>query len=142
MNITDFKAGKWLKGFQYQYFMPTLVNQPFMWLDAELNEMLEIASLKVGELNAFGMLVPDVGMFIKMHEYKEAVVSSRIEGTQTNIEEALLEKKEIRPERRDDWQEVNNYVKAINHALAELHRLPISNRLLKNIHVILLDSVI
>lgn len=93
MNIQDFEAGKWKQGFQYQYFVPNAINQSLTWLDAELNELLESASMKLGELNAFGRLVPDVGMFIKMHEYKEAVVSSRIEGTQTQMEEALLEKK-------------------------------------------------
>jgi hypothetical protein len=82
MDINDFKAGKFRKGFEYQYFMPQLVNHSFAWQDAGINELLEQASLKNGELNAFARLVPDVGVLIKMHVYKEAVVSSRLEGTQ------------------------------------------------------------
>jgi len=141
MDINDFKAGKLNKGFEYQYFMPEFVNHSFVWQDAGINELLEQASLKTGELNACARLVPDVGMFIKMHVYKEAVVSSRIEGTQTHIEEALLDKIDISPEKRDDWEEVNNYVEAMNYALNELDKLPLSNRLFRRIHSILLQSV-
>jgi Fic family protein len=108
MDIRAFKAGKQLKGYNYQYFMPEYINHALIWQDAELNELLEQASLKAGELNAFAQQVPDAAMFIKMHVFKEAVVSSRIEGTQTHMEEALLNKKDIRPERKDDWQEVQH----------------------------------
>lgn len=80
-------------------------------------------------------------MFIQLHVTKEAVVSSRIEGTQTEINEALLDEDEISPERKNDWVEVNNYIKALNHAIVELESLPISSRLIKKTHQILLNSV-
>ena len=88
MNINEFKAGSYKKGYEYQYFLPEKINHPFFWTDTVINELLEKASLKLGELNSFSRFVPDTDMFIIMHIFKEAVVSSRIEGTHTNIEEA------------------------------------------------------
>lgn len=145
MNISDFKAGTWRKTYwnkeyQYQYFLPEKINHPFYWTDETINELLERASLKLGELNSFSRLVPDVDMFIKMHVSKEAVTSSRIEGTRTNIEEAFIEEKGINPEKRNDWREVQNYILAMNTAIEQLKTLPISNRLIRNTHKILLSG--
>ena len=140
MDIKNFKAGVYKKGYQYSYFLPEKINHSFVWTDETINELLEQASLKLGELNSFSRLVPDTDMFIIMHIFKEAVVSSRIEGTRTNIEEAFNDKNNIAPEKRDDWKEVNNYVMAMNNAIEELKKLPLSNRLIKNIHKILLSS--
>lgn len=140
MDIKEFKAGSHRKGYEYHYFLPEKINRSFFWTDEVINELLEKASFKLGELNSFSRFVPDTDMFIIMHIFKEAVVSSRIEGTQTNIEEALIEEKGIEPERRDDWKEVNNYVNAMNEAIEELKTLPLSNRLIKNTHKILLSS--
>ncbi len=124
MNINEFKAGSYKKGYEYQYFLPEKINHPFFWTDTVINELLEKSSLKLGELNSFSRFVPDTDMFIIMHIFKEAVVSSRIEGTHTNIEEALVEENEIDPERRDDRKDVTNYVRAMNAAIEELQTLP------------------
>lgn len=140
MDIKEFKSGIYKKGYKYDYFLPEKINHPFFWTDSDLNELLEKASLKLGELNSFSKFIPDTDMFILMHVFKEAVVSSRIEGSQTNIEEALIEEKEIEPEKRNDWKEVNNYVSAMNMAIEELESLPLSNRLIKNTHRTLLSS--
>jgi Fic family protein len=140
MDIKNFKAGAYRKGYKYRYFVPEKINHGFVWTDDAINELLERASLKLGELNSFSRLVPDTDMFIRMHTLKEAVESSSIEGTQTTMEEALINEEDITPERRDDWREVNNYVAAMNSALEELKTLPLSNRLIRNAHKVILAS--
>lgn len=113
----------------------------WIWDDPALNMMLERATRKLGELNAFTLIVPNIDLFIQMHIIKEANTSSKIEGTQTNIDEALLPEEEISIEKRDDWHEVQNYINALHYAIEELEKLPISNRLLNETHKILMQGV-
>lgn len=141
MNIKDFKAGTLRQEYQYKSFLPEKINHTFTWDDPQINTMLEDATRALGELNAFTMIVPNVDIFIQMHIAKEANTSSKIEGTKTEMDEVLIAKEQIDPEKRDDWQEVRNYIDAMNSAIKELETLPISNRLIKNIHAILLNSV-
>lgn len=125
----------------YTFFKPEKINDQWKWEDQTINTLLEKAAIKLGELNSYSKLVPNIDLFIQLHVTKEAVVSSRIEGTQTRMDEALLDIEEISPERKDDWYEVRNYVKALNQAIVELETLPISSRLIKKTHEVLLDSV-
>lgn len=140
-SIEDFKSGRYEKGYDYRYFVPTTVNHQWEWADGTLNELLEKASIKLGELNSFARLVPNIDLFIHLHITKEAVISSRIEGTQTQMDEALLPEEEISPEKRQDWHEVQNYTQAINNAIEDLNTLPLSTRLLKQTHDTLLSGV-
>lgn len=141
IRLEKFNAGSYEKGYQYQSFLPNLVNLPWMWDSPQINQLVEKAAIKLGELNSFARLVPNIDLFIQLHVTKEAVISSRIEGTQTNIDEALLPEEEINPERRNDWREVNNYILALNEAMATLKDLPISSRLIKQTHKTLLSNV-
>lgn len=140
-TIESFKSGHFEKGYGYRYFVPTTVNHQWQWTNGNLNELLEKASIKLGELNSYAKLVPNIDLFIHLHITKEAVISSKIEGTQTNIDEALLPEDEIRPEKRDDWNEVKNYTKALNDAIKDLKELPLSSRLLRKTHETLLQGV-
>ena len=141
IRLEDYKSGHIEQGVGYKYFVPSLINDEWTWQDASINTLLEKASLRLGELNSFSRLVPNIDLFIQLHVTKEAVLSSRIEGTQTHMDEALLPQTEVQEERRNDWQEVRNYVDAINDAIANLDRLPISSRLIRSTHKILLNSV-
>jgi Fic family protein len=141
MKFESFKAGRWQARYQYKSFEPVPVNHEWRWEDPGINALLEQATRALGELNAFSLIVPDIDLFIEMHVVKEAQTSSKIEGTQTGIDEALMPEEQIRPEKRDDWREVRNYIDAVNTAVAELNSLPLSNRLLKQTHAILMRGV-
>ncbi len=140
-SLENFESGHFEKGYNYSYFVPTKINHQWEWADGTLNELLEKASIKLGELNSFARLVPYIDLFIHLHITKEAVISSRIEGTRTQMDEALLPEEEISPEKRNDWHEVQNYTRAINVAVERLTTLPLSTRLLKETHGILLSGV-
>jgi Fic family protein len=141
MDLKDYVSGSYVEQYEYRSFQPTLVRQEWIFSDPALLTLLSEADRAIGELNAFAQLIPDVDFFIRMHVAKEATQSSRIEGTQTNIEEAFYEERDIVPEQRDDWQEVQNYIHAINQAIEQLKALPLSNRLLRDTHHRLMQSV-
>lgn len=141
IELDNFTAGTLRNGADYRYFMPELINTEWVWSDPTINTLLEQASFELGQLNSYARLVPNIDLFIHLHITKEAVVSSRIEGTQTEFDEALLQKENVANERKDDWQEVKNYTDAMNNALEELNTIPISSRLLLNTHSILMQGV-
>ena len=140
-EIEKFHAGNEGKGYGYRFFIPEAINREWVWKTPVVNLLLEKAASRLGELNSFARLVPNIDLFIQLHVAKEAVVSSRIEGTQTRMEEAILPVEEIKPERRNDWLEVKNYIQALNLAIETLQKLPVSTRLLKQSHKTLLQGV-
>lgn len=140
-GIKSFVAGKTVKRYQYYSFEPELMNRVWEIDSPDLSLLLSKADRKLGELNAFGQLIPDVDFYIKMYVLKEGTTSSRIEGTQTSIEEAIQKEEFILPEKKDDWQEIQNYVLAMNAAIRELDTLPLSSRLLRNTHKVLMLGV-
>ena len=141
IRLSAFKAGHFDTGYGYKSFVPSLINRRWELDVPAVINLLSQADRKLGELNAFSQLVPDVDFFIRMHVTKEATTSSRIEGTQTNIEEALIKVEDIDPERRDDWEEVQNYIQSIKYSMDQLSQLPISTRLILATHGILLQGV-
>jgi Fic family protein len=141
MNINSFKSRSYVQRVQYKSFEPNKIDLPWQGYNSDLVLLLSQADIKLGELNAFSQLIPDVDFFIKMHVLKEGTKSSRIEGTQTNFDEAVQKEEYIQPDKHDDWKEVQNYVQAMNEAIESLETLPLSNRLLRQTHSTLLHGV-
>lgn len=102
--------------------------------------MLSEADRQLGRLDMYSEYV-NIDLFIRMHIVKEATQSSRIEGTQTQMEEAFLKEGEIATEKRDDWEEVQNYIKATGVAMNAMQELPFSSRLICQVHKTILDGV-
>jgi len=141
MKISEYISGKYEQQYEYKSFLPERINHAWHVDEPEVVTLLDDANRLLGELNAFSQLVPDVDFFIKMHIAKEATTSSRIEGTRTNMEEALVDVQDVDPKRRDDWEEVQNYIEAVNFSIDRLQTLPLSTRLLRETHKVLMQGV-
>ncbi len=139
--MKNFKAGKYINQGYYKSFQPEHINMQWLLEDMELLELLSKADRQLGRLDMYSEHIPDIDLFISMHVLKEATQSSKIEGTQTNMEEALLDKEDISQEKRDDWEEVQNYITAMQQAISMLETIPFSSRLIKETHKILLQGV-
>lgn len=102
---------------------------------------LEKATLALAELNSIHKTIPNTDLFMYMHVRKEALLSSQIEGTQSSFSDLMLFEQKQQPNvSLEDVEEVSNYVKAINYGLERLDNFPLSLRLLKEIHGILLSG--
>ena len=141
MKIERFISGSYRQNHQYKSFTPAKVDIEWTWDDPKINVLLEESVRGVASLDAYSMIVPDIDLFLRMHIVKEANTSSKIEGTKTTINQDLLPVENIKAEMRDDWHEVHNYINAMNAAIVELKKLPLSNRLLRNTHAILMRGV-
>lgn len=138
--MKDFIAGQYMNQGYYKSFQPSFINKEWVIDDMEVFKLLSTADRQLGRLDMYSEHV-NIELFISMHIAKEATQSSKIEGTQTNIEEAFLDKDEISIEKRNDWEEVQNYIEAMNNAVELLGKLPFSSRLIKMTHKILLQGV-
>ena len=142
MKLEEYKSGEYVKMNDYKAFIPSKINYNWGWDDTKLDKLLAEANRQIGELNAYSLLIPNVDLYIKMHVKIEANKSSRIEGTRTTVEEDLLDIADINPEKRDDWEEVQNYVKATNYGVERIRNgFPVCTRLIREIHGILMQGV-
>ncbi len=139
--MNSYRSGTWIKREGYRSFEPSLINRPWCIDEPLVLEALSKADRQLGRLDMFSEYVPNLDLFVQMHVTKEATQSSKIEDTHTEIEEAILPEEEIAVDRRDDWREVNNYIRAMKQAVTELGSLPFSNRLMSNAHAILMEGV-
>lgn len=139
--MKDFTSGHYLNQGSFKSFIPQEINRDWVLDNMDIIQLLSKADRQLGRLDMYSDYTPNIDLFISMHVLKEATQSSRIEGTKTNIEEALQNREELAEEHRDDWEEVQNYIKALNQAVANLQELPLSSRLIRMTHKALLQGV-
>lgn len=127
----------------YRAFMPApLPPRPPLAMSGELQALLSQADRALGRLDGSVLTLPNPDLFVFMYVRKEAVLSSQIEGTQSSLHDLLAAEADLFDEQRPrDVDEVVNYVRAMNHGLARLEELPVSVRLIREIHAELLRGV-
>lgn len=127
----------------YAAFVPAqLPPEPPLQMDAHTIGPLSRADQAVGRLDGVTRTLPNPDLFLAMYVRREAVLSSQIEGTQSTLEDVLSY--ELDPRQREipqDVEEVVNYVRAMNYGLQRLATLPLSLRLIREIHAELLSGV-
>jgi len=139
--MEKYRSGRYLSQGYYKSFQPEWINRQLQIENMEILQLLSQADRELGRLDMYSKYIPNIDLFISMHVIKEATQSSKIEGTQTNIDDALLEKEDLPLDKRDDWEEVQNYIKAMEWAVYQLDKLPFSSRLIRETHRILLQGV-
>ena len=129
----------------YSAFVPApLPPDPPLRIDADLQDLLDAANQALGRLDGVTLLLPDPGQFLYSYIRKEAVLSSQIEGTQSSLSDLLLFENEAAPGvPLDDVEETSNYISAMSHGLHRIEsgELPLSNRLLREVHERLMAGV-
>ena len=138
------RAGKYVKQVEgYRAFIPApLPPQPPIVMDAELTRLLSEADHALGRLDGVTSILPNPDLFVSMYVRHEAVLSSQIEGTQSTLEDVLQFEIDAKgQEHPKDVEEVVNYVRSMNHGLKRLDSLPLSLRLIREIHEKLLQGV-
>ena len=139
-----FRAGRYIRqATGYRAFIPAaLPPTPPVQISGGIQRLLSEADRALGRLDGSIQTLPNPDLFVFMYVRKEAVLSSQIEGTQSSLNDLLAAEASIlSPEQPKDVDEVINYVRAMNYGLARLHELPLSVRLIREIHAELLRGV-
>ena len=149
MDIKNFKstrAGKVIKTDRdYSAFIPHSLPPDIKYSSGLINLLAE-ANRHIGNLNGVGILLPNPNLLIVPYMRREAVLSSKIEGTETSLSDLFYFEGARREEQKSeakktDVLEVINYVKAMDYGLKRLKKLPICLRLMREIHGILMKNV-
>ena len=140
----QFRAGRYVtQATGYRAFIPApLPPDPPIKLEVELQALLSQSDRALGRLDGSIQTLPHPDLFVAMYVRKEAVLSSQIEGTQSSLQDVLAaEARVFSAERPSDVSEVFNYVRAMNYGFERLRDLPVSVRLIREIHAELLTGV-
>lgn len=140
MRLENNRAGK-LKRMQsdYECFVPNNLKDIDININPDTNRLLKKAYLFLGRLDGMAIALPDIDLFVSMYVQKEAVISSQIEGTQASLVDVL--QKDRSKEKIKETEEIVNYIKATNYAFDRLKDLPLSMRLIRETHKVLLSNV-
>jgi len=128
------------KGDQYNFFIPSPL-PPKIEFDEELVLILSKAEEKLGKLSGIGLTLPSPNLLIIPYLRKEAIMSTRIEGTRISMQEVLLSEAKEKEEKTKDAQEVINYINTVNYALTKIEKSPINVELIKEMHKVLMEDV-
>ena len=125
----------------YKAFIPNpLPPNPPIRIEGEIQHLLTNANIAIGKMDTMGYLAPNLEHIIAMYVRKEALLSAQIEGTQASLEDIFEYENQIPVKNINDVKEVVNYIKALNHGMKRLAEFPMSIRLIKEIHEILLEG--
>jgi len=126
----------------YRAFIPApLPPKPAVRIEGELQNLLSRSDMALARLDGVAQILPNVDLFIAMYVKKEALLSSQIEGTQASLDDLFAYESGDKLENLNDVTEVVNYVKEMNYGIDRLQTLPMSLRLIKEIHATLLEGV-
>ncbi|MFN4028360.1 MAG: Fic family protein, partial [Flavobacterium sp.] len=140
-KISTFNSGDRIIQGLNKSFNPSTIHYDWLVDVPGLCVLLSDADRWLGSLNAYADMVPDVNFFIQMHINKEANTSSKIEGTQTSMNDVLMKEADVTPEKKDDWVEVQNYIRAINQSIDQVKTRPITSELVRETHKVLMHGV-
>jgi Fic family protein len=141
MNRTGKYVSQLQGDLQYKAFVPNLLPYSIQW-DNQLQQLISDAALALGRLDGIAEIIPDVDFFIFMYIRKEATLSSQVEGTQATFSDVLKAEAKIEDaEIHKDVDEISNYISAMKHGLKRLKDFPLSGRLIREIHALLLKGV-
>ncbi len=139
--MQKFVSGTYIDQGSYKSFVPNIINREWTINEMNILTLLSKADRMLGRLDMFSEHIPNIDLFISMHVAKEATQSSRIEGTQTNIQQALMPEESVPLDQRNDWVEIQNYISAMNQAIPRMESLPLSSRLIREVHSELMKGV-
>lgn len=126
----------------YKAFIPErLPPKPPVKIEGELQNLLSNADMSLARLDGLGHFLPNSSLFIAMYVKKEALLSSQIEGTQASLEDLFEFESGEKPDNISNVAEVVNYIKALNFGIERLKEFPMSLRLIKEIHEVLMEGV-
>ena len=126
----------------YKAFIPNpLPPNPPLKIEGDLQNLLSKADMSLARLDGLGHFLPNSSLFIAMYVKKEALLSSQIEGTQASLEDLFEFESGEKPGNMNDVAEVVNYIKALNYGIERLTDFPMSLRLIKEIHLVLMEGV-